>query len=268
MQSNLAGGLKNRHYLVTGISSGIGMAVGELLLARGAHVSGIDLNQPDIECHSFHFCDLSSGEGIAELVPNLKTPIHGLCNAAGLPTTRTPIEIMAVNFFGLRDLTERVVPLLETGGSVVNVASCAGTGWRDNLDNVNEILATSSTSHGLERFEQLSHDALDAYRLSKECVTAYSMDISTTDISRSIRINSVSPGATYTPILDDFYASMDAQRLSDLRTAVGGREGYPAEIAAAVVFLLSPESSWINGINLIVDGGAEAAIERGRIPER
>ena len=262
------GDLNGCHYVVTGISSGIGKAVGTALLDEGAKVTGVDINPPDLQVDSFFRCDLRSKVAVEGLVAGLNRPIHGLCNAAGVPTSRSPREIMEINFFGLRTLTDLLFPLLEDGGSVVNVASCAGTDWQHRSNVIEELLAISGPEEGLEFFDSLGFQAVDAYRLSKECVTFYSFDIASTGVDRGIRVNAVSPGATYTPILDDFYATMDRERLAQLRVAAGGREGYPAEIAAPIVFLLSPGASWINGVNLIVDGGAEAAIMLGKLPER
>lgn len=262
------GDLDGCHYVVTGISSGIGKAVGTALLDEGAIVTGVDINQSDIQVDSFVRCDLRSKIAVEGLIAGLDRPIHGLCNAAGVPTSRSPREIMEINFFGLRTLTDLLLPLLEDGGSVVNVASCAGTDWQHRSNLIRELLSIAVPEEGLEFFDSLGFQAVDAYRLSKECVTFYSLDMSSTGVERGIRVNAVSPGATYTPILEEFYASMDRERLDQLRVAVGGREAYPSEIAAPIIFLLSPGASWINGVNLIVDGGAEAAIVLGKLPNR
>lgn len=267
-RGGVLGDLTGRHYVVTGISSGIGAAVGSALLGEGAKVTGVDINRPDVQVDSFFRCDLRSQIAVEGLITGLGRPVHGLCNAAGVPTSKSPRDIMETNFFGLRTLTDLILPLLEDGGSVVNVASCAGTDWQRRSNVIEELLATSGPEEGLQLFDGLGLRSVDAYRLSKECVTFYSLNISSAEVDRGIRVNAVSPGATYTPILDDFYATMDRERLAQLREAAGGREGYPSEIAAPIVFLLSPGASWINGVNLIVDGGAEAAIMLGKLPDR
>ncbi len=81
----------------------------------------------------------------------------------------------------------------------------------------------------------------------------------TTDLKdRRIRVNAVSPGATDTPGLNDLWTSTEAgqQRLKMLSNAVPlGRLGTPDEIAKAVVFLASDDSSYITGTELFVDGG-------------
>lgn len=264
----ISGSVRDLRVLVTGCASGIGRAVAELLTSEGAGVVGVDLNDPPFVVDESFRCDLRDPDAIDHLVVQIDGPLHGVCNAAGLPTTKSPEDIMAVNIFGLRHLTERLWPRLEKSASVVNIASCAGTGWPSRLDVINTLLATSSMAEGMAAFAALGLASVEAYFLSKEAVTVYTMASATRHVRRRIRVNAVSPGAVYTPILDDFYATMDDDRLAELRELAGGREGYPAEIAAPVVFLLGRAASWVNGNNLIVDGGAETAITLGAMAER
>ena len=264
----ISGSVRGLRVLVTGCASGIGRATAELLVSEGARVVGVDLNEPSFPVDEAIRCDLRDPDAIDDLVDQLDGTLHGICNAAGLPTTRSPDDIMAVNFFGLRHLTERILGYLADGASVVNIASCAGTGWPSRLETINALLATSTMAEGMAAFAELQLDSVEAYFLSKEAVTVYTIASASKHVDRRIRVNAVSPGAVYTPILDDFYATMDADRLAELRGYAGGREGYPAEIAAPAVFLLGRAASWINGNNLIVDGGAETAVTLGTMAER
>ena len=89
-------------------------------------------------------------------------------------------------------------------------------------------------AEGMAAFAELQLDSVEAYFLSKEAVTVYTIASASKHVDRRIRVNAVSPGAVYTPILDDFYATMDADRLAELRGYAGGREGYPAENAVTL----------------------------------
>jgi NAD(P)-dependent dehydrogenase (short-subunit alcohol dehydrogenase family) len=76
-------------------------------------------------------------------------------------------------------------------------------------------------------------------------------------LSRRLRFNTVSPGITNTPILKDFKDSFGADRIEAAANMVGGF-GRPEAIADVIVYLLSPGSGWINGVDLTVDGGLQA----------
>jgi len=264
----ISGSVEGLRVLVTGCASGIGRATTDLLVAEGAKVVGVDINEAPAGVLEHFRCDIGNPDAIDDMLNQLDDPIHGLCNAAGLPTTRSPSEIMAVNLFGLRHLTERLLPRLDDGGSVVNIASCAGTGWPQRIELIDTLLAAKSMAEGMAVFEGQRLDSVETYYLSKEAVTVYTMASATRHVDRRIRMNVVSPGAVYTPILEDFYGTMDAERLTELRNLAGGREGHPAEIAAPTVFLLGRSASWVNGNNLLVDGGAETAVTLGTLAQR
>jgi NAD(P)-dependent dehydrogenase (short-subunit alcohol dehydrogenase family) len=82
---------------------------------------------------------------------------------------------------------------------------------------------------------------------------------------RGLRMNAVSPGPVETPILGDFEQTMGKDNLEGVRDLIG-RHATPADIAPAVLFLASGESSWINGVNLGADGGIGGAVVSGLIP--
>ena len=137
--------LAGKRIVVTGAASGIGLATAELVAREGAEVIAVDVaGAPTVER-----CDLSRPDDIDALVGRLDDPIHGLCNVAGVPGSHPAEQVMAVNFLGLRHLTEALLPRLADGGAVVNVASAAGSGWRQRLDQSRALMATPDFAGGL-----------------------------------------------------------------------------------------------------------------------
>jgi NAD(P)-dependent dehydrogenase (short-subunit alcohol dehydrogenase family) len=96
-----------------------------------------------------------------------------------------------------------------------------------------------------------------AYDLSKKLLATWSVATAAAQLSRGVRVNALSPGPIETPIIDDFRTSMGAG--VDDAAAVVGRHGRPEEVAAVAAFLLSPAASWVNGVDLELDGGLLAA---------
>jgi NAD(P)-dependent dehydrogenase (short-subunit alcohol dehydrogenase family) len=261
----LTGEFEGKRVVVTGISSGIGAALGEQLTGHRAYVIGLDVVEPRRGlCAEFHRCDLSNNERILQLAARLSDPLHALFNVAGLPGSHDPDDVMAVNVLGLRALTSALHPRLADGGSVVNVASGAGAGWPENLQEIASLLDTPDFDTGLARCRERPRTGPDAYNFSKEVVIVYSMRIAAREFHRGVRVNTVSPGAVETPILKDFYATMNNDTLEQLRKQAGGRNGEPEEVASVIVFLASNAAGWINGADIPVDGGGEVVLRLGQ----
>src|SRR6202011_5301707 len=135
------------------------------------------------------------------------------------------------NVKGLLFTVQKALPLMADGASIILNAS---------------IVA----SKGLPDWS--------VYSATKAAVRSFARTWTTDLKDRRIRVNAVSPGATDTPGLNDLLASTEAgqQRLNSLSNTVPlGRLGTPDEIAKAVVFLASDDSSYITGTELFVDGG-------------
>jgi NAD(P)-dependent dehydrogenase (short-subunit alcohol dehydrogenase family) len=126
--------------LITGVSSGIGARTAELASQLGADIVGIDVRPPVAPMSSFIAADISSAAAIDELVTRLPKRIDALCNIAGVSGALGAIKTLAVNFYGLRALSEAVAPRIRDGGCVVNVASIAGYGWRQNLERTKGLV--------------------------------------------------------------------------------------------------------------------------------
>jgi len=251
--------------VVTGASSGIGGAATELLVAEGARVHALDIKPVAADVASSTTVDLRDPASIDAAVAGLPGEIDALFNCAGLPQTFGPAEVIAVNFLGLRHLTEALVPRLGPGSAVASVASVGGLGWPDLLEPIRELLATDGFASG-QAWVAAHPDVVEAgYRFSKSCVIAYTMYRSTELIGQGIRINSLSPGDTTTPMTSHFKDFYGAD-FWDSRVLPIGRPAQPVEQARALLFLNSPDASYISGINLVVDAGATAARTMGHVP--
>lgn len=239
--------------IVTGGADGIGRATVAALRARGDEVTVIDLPARAVADSPFVGCDLSDPASIDAALEELDGPWDVLCNVAGVPGTRPPEHVIAVNFLGLRRLTDGVVNRIRPGGAVVSVASTAGMFWLENYDMARALVDTPSFEAGLRWFAEKSN-GYEAYNLSKEAVILYTLQIGARSTGRRVRCNVVSPGPVETAILPEFEESMGKDTIAFVRDRVG-RHATPDDIAHVVAFLAGPESGWVDGVNLVVDGG-------------
>jgi NAD(P)-dependent dehydrogenase (short-subunit alcohol dehydrogenase family) len=253
--------LFGKRIAVTGVASGIGKRTAELAGQLGADVIGIDRRKPEVTHGVFIEADISSLAGVADLVGRLPSGLDALCNVAGVSGNTGVASTLAINFYGLRALSLAMAPKIREGGSVVNVASIAGYGWRANLDRAKALVAEDGfpdigavvAKHGLP-------DEI-GYPLSKELLLLWTMQAAHQSAfkGRGIRVNAVSPGPVETPILTQFRQVLGDVRVnSDINRV--GRAGTSEDIAPAILFLCSDAARWINGANLPVDGGLEASI--------
>jgi NAD(P)-dependent dehydrogenase (short-subunit alcohol dehydrogenase family) len=253
--------LLGKTIVVTGVSSGIGARTAGLAAQLGADVIGVDIKEPTAPLGAFVKTDLSSPQSIAELADMLPQRIDALCNVAGLSGLVGAAKTLAVNFYGLRAVSEALAPRLREGGAIVNVASIAGYGWRANLDRAKAMIAPP----GFPDIAALlaAHKVPDAegYPLSKELLLLWTMRAAHQPLfkERGIRVNAVSPGPVVTPILKEFRTVFGDPRV-DSDIARVGRAGAPPDIAPVVLFLCSDAARWINGANVPADGGLEASV--------
>jgi NAD(P)-dependent dehydrogenase (short-subunit alcohol dehydrogenase family) len=247
--------------VITGVSSGIGACTAELASHLGADIVGIDIRPPVLPMSSFIEADISSAAAIDELATKLPKRIDALCNVAGVSGTLGAVKTLAVNFYGLRALSEAVAPRIRDGGCVVNVASIAGYGWRQNLERTKGLVGAQGFPDVGTLVAEFGIKDAESYPVSKEALLLWTFRAAHQDIfkSRGIRVNAVSPGPVETPILREFRAVLGNQRVdSDIERV--GRAGTSSDIAPVIAFLCSDGARWINGANLPVDGGLEASI--------
>lgn len=248
---------QNKTYVLTGVSSGVGAAVTADLQGRGARVIGLDRVEPKAAIDTFIKCDLTERDQVDAAVKAIAEPIDGLVNVAGVPGSFKVETVAQVNYLAVRRLTDALLPRIRDFGAVVNIASTAGANWRARAAMVKTLITKSDWDDGLAHFLGFGLDSVTAYDVSKEAVILYSMLVSSRERHRGVRVNTVSPGAVQTPILDTFYETMGEDLLGRLRSQAGGRDARPGEICGPVAFLLSHDASWVNGADLMVDGGAE-----------
>lgn len=252
--------------VLTGGASGIGAATLGLLNKTEAEVHVVDLTPISSDLATTYQADLGDPTAIADLVSALPARIDGLINCAGLPNGGrfTAAQVMAVNWFGLRLLTESLLTRMSPGSSVVHVASTAGRAWAEREGLLKQLLTIESFDDTVAWVEGNEQIVGDGYSVSKEAVVYYTLDRSAETIKQGVRMNSICPGVTQTPIAADFVAGVGADVI-DRAIQLAGRIAQPQEMAPALLFLADElSSSYINGVNLTVDRGVKAARLTGR----
>jgi NAD(P)-dependent dehydrogenase (short-subunit alcohol dehydrogenase family) len=247
--------------VITGISSGIGAPVGELAQALGADIIGVDINEPTRPLEAFIKADIGSPQGVAEIVQTLPQRFDALCNVAGVSGMIGAAKTLAINFYGLRELTQSLAPRLRESGAVVNVASIAGYGWRANLERAKAFVNAPGFPDLAKLIAEHKVPDAEAYPLSKELLLLWTMRAAHQSLFQGARSASQrgEPGPVATPILKEFRKIFGDPRVDDDIARVG-RAGTAPDIAPAVLFLCSDAARWINGANLPVDGGLEASV--------
>ena len=241
---------------LTGGASGIGAAVAAALKIDGHHVTAFDISEPQENVDRWVETDLSDPASIKAAIDAADGPYDALINNAGLPPRDGLAElVLRVNFFGLRAFMDGLCDNLSDGGAIVNVASRAGTQWRDNLEEVKALIALDPANLA-DFIAARTISPTRAYNLSKEAVIVTTMAGTQSLIARNLRANSISPAAVSTDILQDFATAFGDKMAQNVARV--GRPGLPSEIASAIVFLASPASGWIKGQDIVIDGGMSA----------
>src|ERR1700729_1581471 len=192
-------GYSGRRCIVTGAASGIGEATARILIDLGAEVHAVDDRKPDIAgLASYSETDLSQPEAIARTVDAIGAVVNNLFNCASAPNDFADLDVMLVNFCGLRDLTERVVPLMIDGAAISSVASVAGRAGQGNREKLAELIATPDYDSARAWCEAHPTELLNAYGLSNEALNYYTAVRSPDLIAKGIRINCLNLGTDVT----------------------------------------------------------------------
>jgi NAD(P)-dependent dehydrogenase (short-subunit alcohol dehydrogenase family) len=269
---------EDRRVVVSGGSSGMGDAAVGVLLELGAEVHVLDLKPPSRKVASYKETDLRSSDQIHRAVGTLSAPIDALFNCAGMPDTFPPLDVMVCNFCGTRELTQAVLPLMSSGGAVASIASIAGMAFQEHLPRLMELVSTPDFAAGRawceanpdpisDRADRVSAGPGPSYGFSKMAVVLYTKLMAARYVDRGIRFNTLSPGATDSPMMPLFVEVAGKERLDQYK-AIAGRFSTPLEQGYALVFLNSPGASYVNGCDLVVDGGFTATAIAGPVLEK
>jgi NAD(P)-dependent dehydrogenase (short-subunit alcohol dehydrogenase family) len=235
--------------VVTGGSSGIGLATAQRFVQEGAYVfifgrsqSEVDKAVKDIGKNvtgvQGDVSNLADLDRLYDTVKQQKGRIDVLFANAGIlefaplgSITESQVDkSFDINVKGLLFTVQKALPLFQDGGSIILTASVnASTGF----------------------------EATSVYSATKAAVRSFARCWTVDLKHRKIRVNAISPGPIDTPMTRSMIQGESGQQLKNklLSTMPLGRMGSPDEIAKAVLFLASDDSSFVTGIELFVDGG-------------
>lgn len=248
--------------VITGGSSGIGLAICRRLEAAGHETLNLDIQRPEGDCQNFIACDLSDPGSMHQALAHVPDVLGGLICVAGVgPIPADPMKVMAVNFLGTRWLTESMLPRISRGGSITLVASSAGRDWRDNRAQVDGMLAAEGFETGQSWLDGAGSGNWqpEAYKFSKQCLAAYTYHAVGKARDYGVRVNCINPGITETNLSSDFRDMLGCENY-DRIVSLSGRSGQPSDVAGLAEFLSVGDAGWINGVEITVDGGYFAGV--------
>jgi NAD(P)-dependent dehydrogenase (short-subunit alcohol dehydrogenase family) len=242
--------LNGKVAVITGGSSGIGLAAAKKFVEEGAHVFIMGRRQGELDKAKAEIgknvstvqgdvASLSDLDRLYQTVKSEKGGVDIVVASAGvvervLTEDATPEHFdktFGVNARGVYFTVQKALPLLRKGGSVVLVSS--------------GLHLKGFPEHG-------------TYAATKAAVRSFARTWAMELKDRGIRVNTLSPGAIDTPIIDGQFKTKedaDGARAFFAGMTPLGRIGRPEEMAAAILFLASDDSSFSTGIDLVADGG-------------
>lgn len=258
-------GYAGRRVVVTGAASGMGAAAVAVLAGLGAEVIGVDVQAMDAPALAERVTvDLGDPASIAAAAGTIDGPVDGLLNCAGIPGTAPARAVLAVNFCGLRELTERLVPKMSPGSAICNVGSTAAVSWPLHAETLLELMVIDGHAAALDWLDAHLGELGYPYDVSKEAVNVYTAWRSVDLNELGIRINCINPGGTRTPASREFTKAVRSKdfgaEMIEHWPKLMGRMATPAEQAWPMVFLNSRYASFTTGASFFVDAGLTAGV--------
>ena len=246
----MADRLAGRRIFITGAASGIGKGIAKKFAAEGAKLALVDVNRDAIEAVAKELgavplvFDLSSSEGIDALVNGAADALGGLdgiVNCAGVakPTSIEDTDAKMLNLYLSVNLT---APYLISRAALPYLEQHKGVSTIVNIASGQGLLPSGPNN--------------TAYAATKGGLIMFTKSLAIEVGPRGIRVNAVAPGLVRTPMTQFLVDGVeDPSTLPVFQAYALRRMGEPEEIANAVLFLTSAESSLITGSALAVDAG-------------
>lgn len=255
-------GAEQRRVVVVGAGSGIGAATAAHFHSRGDHVLAVDLKPNATPASEHRQVDLRDPAAIAALLDDIGSGWDLLAHVAGVPGTAPADDVLLVNYLGMRLMTTGMLPLLNTGGAAVVVASVAALGWEQRAADLVGLLDATEPA-AVVAWQATQDPGYPVYSTSKQAAILFAKRIAGPALSKyGVRVNIVSPGPTETPILTDFEASMGKDVLDTVKATVGRHAGVD-DIVPVIDFVGSPAAGWVVGQDIHVDGGFVSSMMAG-----
>ncbi|MBT8124224.1 MAG: SDR family oxidoreductase [Gammaproteobacteria bacterium] len=255
---------KGKTVLVVGGATGMGAAAAKQAASDGAEVIVLDVADVDYPVKQALKLDLRNKDNIDQVISEISGTVDVVFSCAGVADGFP--GIMLINFTGQRYLLEQLTAkdILVRGGSIVMISSVAGMGWQGNLPQVLEFLALESWDAQVNWIE--GHDGTDTYMFSKQAMNGYVANRCMAYAKQGIRINSVLPGPTDTPLARanaDVWLAFGA----GYRDQIAAQPLSPEQIGSAMMFLGGDAASGISGISMFIDHGHMSASTSGAYTE-
>lgn len=253
----------SRTYVITGSASGIGAATARILRERGENVIGIDLKDADVEA------DLSVPEGRAVAAARATELAGGTVDAviacAGIaaPIAKT----MAINFFGVTEVLEALLPALRKSASPRAVVVSSMASLQTPSPELVDAALAGDEAKALEIGDALAAQGpmvgFMNYPSSKRALSRWVRRESVSEAwaGSGIPLNAVAPGTVITPMTEGLLSNPEGLAQVDAAVPMPLNYHQPAEsIANLMIWLTSEENTHMAGQTIYDDGGADVVL--------